>query len=332
MIFSSLASAQRSPLDTLAWLAGCWRLSTATMTIDEQWMAPHGGVMLGVSRTVANGAAREHEFLRIFSRGDTLVYAASPSGQQPTEFRSRVVSATEVTFENPSHDFPQRIRYRRAAPELLVATIDGDRDGKRQPVVFSYARSTCGTPESARAASAGTSREAAAAAAADARVALQPKYDSLVTAQNAYMGAINSWFAEHADANFSHHTWTAGGSSVPVGGRQVLAQAGEQMRLQNLGSRFRNRQYATAIEKVLLRGDTAEVLVVTNQSWVFTDSAGRFGTPGAEQSQRAAERRIDRWVRAGTDWRLRHVSVVGLEVSVGGKLISRDGKAQASPP
>jgi hypothetical protein len=332
---SAPAAAQRSPVDTLAWLAGCWRLAGATTTVDEQWLAPNGGVMLGVSRTVSNGTAREHEFLRIYAAGDTLVYAAIPSRQQPTEFRARSVSPTEVVFENPAHDFPQRIRYRRSGADLLVATIEGDRDGKRHPVVFSYARGACGATDGARSAQAApapASREAAAAASADTRAALQPKYDSLGAAQATNMGAINSWFAEQADASFSHVMWIAGGTAVPVGGRQVLAQAGEQMRAANLDARYRNRKYSSTIEKVLVRGDTAEALVASSQSWVFTDSAGRYGAPGAEQSQSVAERRLDRWVRTGSGWRLRQAAIIGQEVVVGGRVISRDGKAQQPPP
>jgi hypothetical protein len=106
-------------------------------------MAPAGGVMLGMSRTVRGGMVREHEFLRLYAAGDTLIYAAMPSGQQPTEFRGRSPAAGELVFENPAHDFPQRIRYRLSG-DTLTATIDGDRAGRRAPVVFAYRRSACG--------------------------------------------------------------------------------------------------------------------------------------------------------------------------------------------
>jgi hypothetical protein len=118
-------------------------MTGGTTTVDEQWMAPAGGAMLGMSRTVVGGRLREYESLRIQAVGDTLVYAASPSGQQPTEFRSSLVRPGEVVFENPAHDFPQRIRYRLSAPTVLVATIEGDRAGRRRPVVFSYSRVPC---------------------------------------------------------------------------------------------------------------------------------------------------------------------------------------------
>ena len=77
-------NAQPAPVDTLHWLAGCWTFATPTTTIEEQWMQPRGGSMVGMSRTVTNGRHREHEFLRIFASGDTLVYAAAPDGDSPS--------------------------------------------------------------------------------------------------------------------------------------------------------------------------------------------------------------------------------------------------------
>jgi hypothetical protein len=141
---ASPAAAARTPADTLAWLTGCWRLTTPQSVTEEQWMSPSGGVMLGVSRTVAGGRVRSFEFLRIFSSGDTLVYAALPSGQKYTEFRARSVSPTEIVFENPSHDFPQRVGYRRTSTDSVVAFIEGERNGQTRRIPFAYVRVKCG--------------------------------------------------------------------------------------------------------------------------------------------------------------------------------------------
>jgi len=324
--FLPAAAASQERIDALRWLAGCWRLVGGTTTVDEQWMSPNGGAMLGVSRTVTNGRVREFEFLRISAAGDTLVYAANPSGQSPTEFRASNVGATEVVFENRAHDFPQRIRYRLATPTVLIATIDGDRDNRRQPVTFSYARTSCDQPAASASASA-PGPATAPATAESVRAALQPKYDSLVARELDRMGTINLWFAEQADAGFAHLMWTAGGATVPVARSDVLAGAGERMRTANIGAQFRNRKFTISLEKVLLRGDTADVLVSSFQSYAFADTAGRYGARGADAERTGTERRIDRWVRAGADWRLRSVSIIGLEILMNGKLVTKDGKA-----
>jgi hypothetical protein len=139
-----MAGAQSSArIDQVAWFAGCWSRTTASSVVEEQWMAPRGGAMLGMSRTVANNTVREFEHLRIFTAGDTLVYASTPSRQQYTEFRSKTITADEIVFENPTHDFPQRIGYKRISRDSIHAYIEGNANGTPRRVNFPYARATC---------------------------------------------------------------------------------------------------------------------------------------------------------------------------------------------
>ena len=135
---------QPRPTDGLAWLAGCWQRRAGPSIVEEQWMVPRGGVLLGASRTVVRDTVREYEVLRIFERGDTLVLAAHPSRQAPSEFRAVGPDPTNVTFENPAHDFPQRIIYRRGAADSLWARIEGTRGGQTRGIDFRYARVACG--------------------------------------------------------------------------------------------------------------------------------------------------------------------------------------------
>ena len=71
-----------------------------------------GGNLLGISRTTRGDSLAGFEFMRIHGRGDTLIFAAQPSGQPPADFFATLVGDRDVLFENPAHDFPQRIRYR----------------------------------------------------------------------------------------------------------------------------------------------------------------------------------------------------------------------------
>ena len=119
------AQAAGSTVDHAAWLAGCWELRVGNRVTLEMWMPPAGGMMLGASRTVAAGVLREFEHIRLTARGDTLVYTALPSGQNPTDFRSSSITDQALVFENRTHDFPQVIRYRRIGADSMVARIEG---------------------------------------------------------------------------------------------------------------------------------------------------------------------------------------------------------------
>lgn len=85
--------------------------------------------MVGGARTVVGGVARSFEHLRIRADGTRLVYVAIPSGQRETAFPSTHLSDTLVVFENPEHDFPQRIAYRRAGADSVVARVEGPAPG-----------------------------------------------------------------------------------------------------------------------------------------------------------------------------------------------------------
>ena len=138
----SLLFAQAPPrpaIDAAAWLAGCWVQESATRRIDEQWMAPHGGAMLGMSRTVANGRVVEWEFLQIRQTDSGLAYVVKPSGQPEATFLLASAAEGELRFENAAHDFPQRIIYRRQPDATLLARIEGTRDGKQRAVDFQHA-------------------------------------------------------------------------------------------------------------------------------------------------------------------------------------------------
>jgi hypothetical protein len=50
-------------------MAGCWRQEGAARTVEEMWMAPGGGTMFGVSRTVAGGRTVAYESMRIHEEG-----------------------------------------------------------------------------------------------------------------------------------------------------------------------------------------------------------------------------------------------------------------------
>ena len=126
-------------IDRLSWLAGCWSRVRADGLTEEHWMAPRGGTMLGMSRTVRDGRTVEFEFLQIRSGEGTLVYEARPSGQPMAIFPLESAADGMVTFENPSHDFPQRIIYRRTAAGI-AARIEGRMNGTERGVDFPFTR------------------------------------------------------------------------------------------------------------------------------------------------------------------------------------------------
>ena len=106
-------------------------------------MAPRGGAMLGMSRTVRGDAMAQYEFVVLREENGRLVYQAHPSGQPSAVFTLKEVTARSVLFENLQHDFPQRVGYRLQPPGSLVAWIDGILNGKARRVEFPYRKAEC---------------------------------------------------------------------------------------------------------------------------------------------------------------------------------------------
>ena len=122
----------------LAWIAGDWQTDPSGRAVSEEhWTRPAGGSMIGVSRTLVGDRTVSFEFLRIEVRGESIFYVASPKGRCPaTDFKLTRVSGQEAVFENPEHDFPKRIIYRKNSAGGLSAIVDGGEGTKSEKFDF----------------------------------------------------------------------------------------------------------------------------------------------------------------------------------------------------
>ena len=126
-----------------AWLAGCWVMQRGQTTVEEQWMAPAGGTMLGMGRTIKGGKLDDYELVLIRAQDGRVDYEAHPMLQPTAVFTATVVSDTLLQFENPRHDFPRLIAYHRRGADSLIARIAaGPAPGDKQ-IFFAYGRATC---------------------------------------------------------------------------------------------------------------------------------------------------------------------------------------------
>lgn len=127
----------------LAWMTGCWVTQAGKVTIEEQWNKPAGGQMMGISRTIRDGKVAFSEFMRIDTKGAAIVYTPRIGTRAAAvEFMLTSQTATEVVFENPAHDFPQRILYRKDG-DGLFARIDGVSQGKARAEDFPMRAMPC---------------------------------------------------------------------------------------------------------------------------------------------------------------------------------------------
>lgn len=143
ILLSLCGFAQGHPeMAKLGWISGCWK-SEGNVQTEEHWTKLEGQSMLGIGRTIANGKTVSHEFLQIRERDEGIFYIAQPNGGTAVSFKLVKINDNEAVFENPQHDFPQRITYQRMIDGSLLAAIEGEEKGKPKRVGFLMSRVRC---------------------------------------------------------------------------------------------------------------------------------------------------------------------------------------------
>lgn len=102
----------------LAWLEGCWKSET-TQTL-ECWQREDDQTLSGSAESPRKDGSLFREALSISYAGDALVYTAKPGDNPPTAFTESQHSDSSITFVNPDHDYPQRIKYTRTETGLTA--------------------------------------------------------------------------------------------------------------------------------------------------------------------------------------------------------------------
>ena len=113
----------------LSWMVGHWQGKSGNTSMEELWLAPDGGLMLGLHRDVFGPDRAFFEYLRIEQKADEITYFASPGGAPATPFLLKELENGRAVFNNPNHDFPKVIIYSRQG-EKLTARVEGEQNGQ----------------------------------------------------------------------------------------------------------------------------------------------------------------------------------------------------------
>jgi uncharacterized protein len=119
-LFAVRDSSYGGAMDRFSWMVGRW----TDGTVEEQWFPAVAGRMIGINRHLASGF---FEYLRIELREGEPVYVASPMGGAETAFPMASCGGESVLFQNPAHDFPTDIAYRRDGPALAATASNSAR-------------------------------------------------------------------------------------------------------------------------------------------------------------------------------------------------------------
>lgn len=128
-------------LEDLDWLAGDRVSRSVTTEVQEVWIGPGAGVLLGMSLTRRlDGGRGQFEHMRIATLPDgRLAFIAMPSGQPEAVFPLKSYENRRAVFEDPAHDFPQRVIYWDKGDGVVGARIEGKINGRSQAMEWTFA-------------------------------------------------------------------------------------------------------------------------------------------------------------------------------------------------
>lgn len=117
------------PETSLAWLEGTWESVSGTSRNVETWEVTPGGLR-GSNVTWDQGVEVHREALQVREEAGAVIYRAAPQGQTANDFTLVHSRRRTASFEDPGHDWPQRIRYARDG-DVLRAVVSGLAEGSR---------------------------------------------------------------------------------------------------------------------------------------------------------------------------------------------------------
>lgn len=130
------APAASPDVAALGWLRGRWCGPHDGGTFCETWRDAPGPSLRGDGAFARGGVRVFGEALSIEARGGDVYYVATPEGEGTTAFRLTRRADGEAVFENPAHDFPTRITYRREGDARMAVVVEGP----SRRVTFAVAR------------------------------------------------------------------------------------------------------------------------------------------------------------------------------------------------
>ena len=137
------ANAQKTTLKTFSFLTGSWEMKTKTGKIVERWQKHQDSLTGSSLKYNAKGDSVLTETIVLKKMDGTwhfIVTGYEKGNEGKTNFKLISTASNIFTFENKTHDFPQRIVYQKKGKTELLAWIEGEIAGEKRKMEFPYFR------------------------------------------------------------------------------------------------------------------------------------------------------------------------------------------------
>ena len=122
------------------WMLGEWEKTDTLGILKEIWKTQDDSTFVGESYYIQNEKDTIHsEKIELTQDQEHLIYNVTVKGENndaSIPFQMTTDEDSLLVFENPKHDYPQKIQYKFIKDGSIIATISGKQNGK--PALESY--------------------------------------------------------------------------------------------------------------------------------------------------------------------------------------------------
>lgn len=130
---------KNNQINKAEWLLGTWEMRTSRGSVYETWKKESKDQLAGMSYMINENDTAVFERIRLIVEKRDIYYIPAVSNQNEgneVRFKGTSISDNELIFENPAHDFPQKIKYTLIKKDSLVAEISAKINGEIKRQVF----------------------------------------------------------------------------------------------------------------------------------------------------------------------------------------------------
>jgi len=125
---------EKDKIKIAGWLIGTWENKSPDGVLTESWQKVNDSTFSATSYFIKTDDTLHSEKITLSQKGEILMYSATVNGQnndKAIDFGSTTETEKKLIFENPSHDYPQKITYTKENDNTIIAEITGDLRGKK---------------------------------------------------------------------------------------------------------------------------------------------------------------------------------------------------------
>jgi Domain of unknown function (DUF6265) len=136
----------KNNVDAFQWMTGCWQAKSARdgSTINETWLSPRGGSMLGIGQTYLDGKTLGWEAMRVYDEGGAVKLWLRPGLRNELTLELEAAGDAFNAFSVKEGDTVTKLRYERKSATEMLATFRLEQGENRRGADFLFAKVECG--------------------------------------------------------------------------------------------------------------------------------------------------------------------------------------------